>query len=204
MKKAIRTLVALSLVINILSSCSVGKNAISGQQEGIIRNSNTGSGCYVQIKDGSTRDFTSIKMVTGVFKTPYLLADGKEIIEPADIIAYKNEELYAVSPLLLTSKKKSFVAVKTLPGFAVKIVSGKINVYHRKFYNGSNTVDEYFIQDGDDGFIVSYTKDLLKGLLKEDAKAMAFLNSNSKVTPKSSKIVMAIELYNNGQLITKN
>ena len=133
-----------------------------------------------------------------------MLGDNKEVIDGKDIIAYQNHKHYAVSSQILTSTKKSVVAAQTLPGFAVKVVSGKLNVYCRKYYNGTNTTDEYFLQHGDDGYIVSYTKDVLKSIIKEDNKALEYFNSKAKVTPKIKKVLAVVEIYNSGQMMTKN
>ncbi len=119
-------------------------------------------------------------------------------------MAYQNTRHYAVAAKILTSTKNGKVAVETLPGFAVKVLSGKVNVYSRKYYNGGNTAEEYFLQNGNDGYIVAYSKDVLKSMLKEDTKALEFFNSKTKVSPKSKKLLTAVQMYNNGQLITKN
>ena len=103
-------------------------------------------------------------------------------------MAYQNEKHYAVTAKVLTSTKDGRVAVETLPGFAVKVLSGKLNVYCRKFYNGGNTVEEYFLQHGNDGYIVAYSKEVLKDMLKEDAKALEFFNSKAKAITKIEKI----------------
>ena len=160
--------------------------------------------CFVQMNDGSIKQYGSLKLVTGVLKTPHLLADDKVIINSKDIMAYQSNRHYAVAAKILTSTKKGYVAVETLPGFAVKVISGKLNVYSRKYYNGANTVDEYFLQSGNDGYIIAYTKDVLKSILKEDAKALEYFNSKSKVLPKSKKLFATVEMYNNSQMVTKN
>jgi hypothetical protein len=41
-------------------------------------------------------------------------------------------------------------------------------------------------------------------MLKEDAKALAYFNSKSKPSSKSKKILVAVEMYNNTQMVTKN
>ena len=158
----------------------------------------------MQLNDGTITQFTTLKLVTGVLSTPHLLGDGKVVINAKDIIAYQNEKHYAVTSKILTSKKSAAVAVETLPGFAVKVLSGKVNVYCRKYYNGANTADEYFLQNGNDGHIIAFSKDVLKSMLKEDTKALEFFNSKTKVSPRSKKILTAVEMYNTGQLMTKN
>jgi hypothetical protein len=198
---AIAVLVSTTILLN---SCSVSKNSIDQLQAALINTNETSTTCFVQLNDGSIKQFTTLKLVTGVLTTPHLLGDGKVVINAKEIIAYQNDKQYAVSAKILTSKKTANVSVETLPGFAVKVISGKLNVYCRKFYNGTNTSDEYFLQNGNDGYIVAYSKDVLKSMLKEDINATAFFNSKSKVSPKSKKILTAVEIFNKGQLMTKN
>ena len=126
------------------------------------------------------------------------------MINAKDIIAYQNNKHYAVSSKILTSTKSANVSAETLPGFAVKVLSGKLNVYCRKYYNGSNTTDEYFLQNGSDGYIVSYSKEMMKSMLKEDTKASEYFNNKTKESSKSKKILTAVEMYNTGQMMTKN
>jgi hypothetical protein len=77
-------------------------------------------------------------------------------------------------------------------------------VYSRKYYNGGNTREEYFLQNGNEGYIVAYSKAVLISMLKEDTKALEYFNSRSKISPRSKKLLVAVQMYNNGQLITKN
>jgi hypothetical protein len=162
------------------------------------------SGCFVQLNNGSFKQFSTLKLVTGILKTPHLLADGKDIINAKDIIAYQNSMHYAVSPKILSGLRSGLVSVETLPGFAVKIMSGKLNVYSRKYYNGANTAEDYFLQSGNDGLIISYSKKALNSLLKEDAKSSEFFNSKIKALSGSKRILAAVKLYNSGQLMTRN
>jgi hypothetical protein len=198
---AIAVLVSTGILLN---SCAVSKNSIAQQQTETKTVNETSAGCFVQMNDGSIKQFTTLKLVTGVLTTPHLLGDGKVVINSKEIIAYQNDKHYAVSAKILTSKKSANVSVETLPGFAVKVLSGKLNVYCRKYYNGASTSDEYFLQNGNDGYIIAYSKDVLKTMLKEDAKASEFFNSKAKVSPKAKKILTAVEMYNSSQLMTKN
>ena len=188
----------------LATSCAVSKNSIN-QQQTILKNANeTSASCFIQLNDGSIRQFATLKLVTGILTTPHLLGDGKVVINAKEIISYQNDKQYAVSAKILTSKKSGNVSVETLPGFAVMVLSGKLNVYCRKYYNGTNTTDEYFLQNGNDGYIVVYSKDFLKSMLNQDINASAFFNSKSKVSPKSKKMLTAVEIFNKGQLMTKN
>ena len=204
MKKLIPAIAVLLCTAILLNSCAVSKNSITQQITTATKTNDASTTCFVQLNDGTIKQFTTLKLVTGVLTTPHLLGDGKIVINAKEIIAYQNDRQYAVSSKILTSKKSGSVSAETLPGFAVKVLSGKLNVYCRKYYNGANTADEYFLQNGSDGYIVAYTKDVLKSMLKDDINASSFFNSKAKVSPMSKKILAAVEIYNKGQMMTKN
>lgn len=185
----------------LLNSCAVSRNSIALDK---VKNVTDGpASCFVKLNDGTIKQFTTLKLVTGVLTTPHLLGDDKVVINSKDIIAYQNNKHYAVSSKILTSTKSANVSVETLPGFAVKVLSGKLNVYSRKYYNGTATADEYFLQSGNDGYIIAYSKTVLKSLLKEDAKALEYFNSKTKISPKAKKLLTAVEMYNRGEFISK-
>lgn len=204
MKKANMYVAAICSTIISLTACTTGKNAISNQKADIGNTDESSASAYVQFNDGTIKQYSNLKLVTGVFTTPHLLADNKETINPNDIMAYQDKGHYAVASKVLTSKKDSRVAVDALPGFAVKVVSGKLNVYTRKYFNGANAVEEYFLQNEADGYIIAYSKEVLKSMLKDDAKALEYFNGKVKISPKSKKILTAVEMYNHIQLVTKN
>jgi hypothetical protein len=204
MKNFIPAVAVLLSTTILANSCAVSNNSVAPQNSAVQNVNEASATCFVQLNDGSIKQFSTLKLVTGVFATPHLLGDGKAVINSKDIIAYQNDKHYAVSSKILTSTKSATVSVETLPGFAVKVVSGKLNVYCRKFYNGANSTNEYFLQDGSDGYIVSYTKDVLISMLKDDMNATAFFKSKTKVSPTSKKMLTAVEIYNKGQMMTKN
>lgn len=204
MKKLFPATAVLLCTAVLLNSCAVGKNSVTQQITTEINTNEVSTTCFVQLNDGSIKQFTTLKLVTGVLTTPHLLGDGKTVINAKEIIAYQNEKHYAVSSKILTSKKSGNVSAETLPGFAVKVLSGKLNVYCRKYYNGASTSDEYFLQNGSDGYIVAYTKEVLKSMLKDDINASSFFNSKTRVLPMSKKILTAVEIYNKTQMMTKN
>jgi hypothetical protein len=111
---------------------------------------------------------------------------------------------YAVSQKEFTTAKPSHVAVEALPGFAVRIAKGKINVYSLKYYNGHNTTEKFFLQSGDEGKIVAYNPELMNELLKDNNDAYSFFNENSKGTALSKKLLISVEMYNTSRYISKN
>lgn len=204
MKNIIPAIAVLFCAATLLNSCATGKNAVTSLNPAIENTDNHVATCFVQLNDGSIKQFSSLKLVTGLFTTPHLLADDKLVINAKDIKAYQDNKRYAVSAKQLKSKKDGYVSSEALPGFAVKLLSGKLNVYGRKYYNGANSVDEYFLQEGNDGHIIAYSRNVLRDMLKEDTKALEYFNSRSKGSSKSKKLIAAVEMYNNNQLLTKN
>lgn len=204
MKKRLPALTAVCSLLILFNSCSTGKSTVDRNKSETSFSNPLPSGCFVEWNDGTIKHYSSLKLVTGILITPHLVADQKQVIHSGDILAYQDKGQYAVSSKRLTSSKKALVAAEVLPGFAVKLVSGKLNVYSRKYYNGANTAHEYFLQHGEDASIVAYSKDVLKSMLKEDKKALDYFNSNSKLSPESKKILTTVEMYNNSQFITRN
>lgn len=201
MKTMITAFAILLCGITLLNSCAVSKNSIALDK---VKNVTEGpASCFIQLNDGTIKQFTTLKLVTGILTQPHLLGDGKIVIHSKEIIAYQNNKHYAVSSKILTSTKSANISVETLPGFAVKVLSGKLNVYCRKYYNGSNATNEYFLQSGNDGYIIAYSKEVMKDMIKEDAKALEYFNSKTKISPSSKKLLMAAELYNKGEFFSK-
>ncbi len=204
MKKSIPALALLCIISLVFNACSVSQNAVANAPEPEKANPAAAS-CYVVKTDGSTQQYSTLKLVTGVLVTPHLLADGKTVIESKDVMAYQDGRRFAVSQKLLKTSKTSYVAVETLPGFAVRIARGKLNIYSRKYYNGNTAVTEYFLQSGDEGEIVSYSPAAMKELIKDNTAAVDYYNSKVKVSPKSKKLLVTADMYNNpGQYISKN
>jgi hypothetical protein len=158
---------------------------------------------FVKKKDGTVEYYQTLKLVKGVFKAPHLLADGKTKIEAKDIIAYQNDQHFAISQETFAGGKKSFVAVETLPGFAIRISKGKMNVYCKKFYNGRAAVDEFYLQLGDEGSILPYSADLMTSMISNNNEALSYFSANPEEML-TKKIQIVADLYNNSALITKN
>jgi hypothetical protein len=202
-----KTITSIAVLISttiLINACSVSKNSIDQPQTVLKTVDESSATCFVQLNDGTIQKFTSLKLVTGFFTTPHLLGDGKVVLNSKEIVAYQDSKQYAVSSRILTSKKSGSVSVETLPGFAVKVLSGKLNVYCRKYYNGANTADEYFLQNGNEGQIIAYSKDAFKNMIKDDINASAFFNAKTKGSSRSKQILTAVEIYNKGQMMTKN
>ncbi|HSN62515.1 MAG TPA: hypothetical protein VLR49_16375, partial [Ferruginibacter sp.] len=158
MKKNLFNLLLLLGNIALLNACSTVNKVQPDKEADITISREKSSDCFIQKRDGSIVHFSSLKLVTGILITPHLLADGKIIIKSADITAYQNEDHYAISQEKLESSHRSKVAVDALPGFAVRIAKGSLNVYCKKYFNGAKAVDEVFLQYGDDGRILPYSE----------------------------------------------
>ena len=203
MKTNVPYLKAIACLLLLLNSCTVTKNSIE-QYNAPIEDPKKEILCFVQMKDGTVKNYSTLKLITGVFKTPHLLADGNTIIKAEEIKAYQNKEHYAVSQKEFTDAKQSYVAKDALPGFAVRIAAGKINVYSLKFYNGHNTTEKLFLQAGDDGQIAACTTELMSELVKDNNDAYAFFNDKNKTAILTKKILATVEIYNTPGDVSKN
>lgn len=159
--------------------------------------------CFVQKKDGTIQHYSSLKMVTGIFTSPYLLADGNIKIKAADIKAYQDAEHYAISQKYLENGHQSKVAIDALPGFAIRIVSGHISVFCKKYFNGAKAIDELFIQSGEDGKILPYSPELVLEMVKDHQDILKILNSKDNKTL-TERLLAVAEIYNQQHLLTKN
>ena len=156
------------------------------------------------MNDGTIKEYKSLKLVTGAFNTPYLLADGKIKIKASQIIAYQNKDHYAISQKTFSSGKMTHVATETLPGFAVRTVKGRLNVYCKKYFNGQVAVDEFFLQAGNEGRIQPYSTELMNQLVKDNSEAFTFFNSKNFKGRLPEKLHATAQMYNGGAFITKN
>ena len=168
--------VAVLTAVTMLTSCATSSITKEERKTAIASSREQNTCCFVKLNDGTVKEYGSLKLVTSPFATPFLLADDKIKIKPADIIAYQNKEHYAISQKTFCCGRKSKVAVETLPGFAIRTVKGKLNVYCKKYYNGQATVDEYFLQAGMNGEIKAYSPELMNSLVKDNPEAYNLFN----------------------------
>jgi hypothetical protein len=204
-KKFTLFMILLSAVSGMFSCAVSTSSTLQPENEpgNYTAKENTNS-CYVVLKDGSRQQYNSLKLVTGVFTLPHLLADGRTKIPASDIIAYQDARHYAVSQEHFINGRKSRSAVEALPGFAVRIAKGKLNIYSKKYYNGSGSSEELYIQVGDEGAIVAFTPELMNTLLRDHPEAFNFFNSRKMNSPVSKKLQATAELFNKEPLLSKN
>lgn len=202
MKKSVPSLTALLCLIFFFNFYALSKNAI--EKKPGVETPKEALSCFVELKNGSIKQYTSLELVTGVFKIPHLLADGKIVIKSDEIMAYQNKEHYAISQKKINNLKPSKVAVDALPGFAIRVAKGKLNVYSLKYYNGHNTTHKFYLQAGEDGEILLYTPELLNELVKDSNEAYSYFNDKNKDAATPNKLLATIDIYNNSKLISKN
>lgn len=188
-----------------MMSCAVSASSAQGENDWDGKPvKETAATCFVILKDGTRHYYHTLRLVTGVFTSPHLLGDGHTKIAASSITAYQDEENYAVSQEGFINGRKSKVAVDVLPGFAVRIAQGKLNIYSKKYYNGAGTSEELYIQSGPDGAIIAYTPELLNTLLRGHSGAFNFFNSRKNMAPVSKKLQATAELYNREEMLSKN
>jgi hypothetical protein len=205
--KKITTILLLSsslLMIIVLTSWSSVKTKVSSNSTLTSLPEEYSGRVFVKFKDGRICLYQSLKLVKGAFTSPHLLADNKLRINPSEILAYQNEDHYAVSQLLIEDGKKSTISIETLPGFAVRLIEGKLNLYCKKYYNGNSAVDEYFVQLGKDGKILSYSPELLKTLLADDSETLSYFENSLKNKRDLTLLSQTALLYNKTLLLNES
>ena len=206
MKTNIIYLIIISICVALLvNSCATGKNSVVIPQPVTEKQTDDvaskKSDCYIVMNDGTVRKYHKLKLVTGILSTPYLLADGEAKILPTDIIAYKDANFYAISQREFFYSSKTLVAKNVLPGFAVRELKGDVNVYSLQYFNGSNTYKKFFLQKGNDGTIMPYSKQLLKDYAINNMEVKNFI---TKKKAKQKNLIAVVENYNNAISVSKN
>jgi len=204
MKKITFASIAAVSAVIMLASCSSTNLAKTSRLAQYHASKEIGVTPFVKMKDGSIVYYKTLELVKGAFVTPHLLADGNTRIFADDVLAYQNQDHYAVSQSTFSSGRKSFLAVETLPGFAVRMTKGKINIYCKKFFNGHVAVDEFFIQSNRDGQIYTYSVDLMKVLIQDNEQALAYFNETQTDKNISKTLKTTAEIYNNAMVVSSN
>jgi hypothetical protein len=204
MKRKLSGIPVLLSAVILFTACSTSNLAQTDRSSKIKKQKETAAGCYIVKKDGSIQNYSSLKLVTGIFVSPHLLADGKLKISGDDIKAYQNHNHYAISQEYFESGHRSKVAVEALPGFAVRIAKGSLNIYCKKFFNGAKAVDELFVQSGEEGKILPYSEALVQNIVKDHQAVLDILNSDDKNMSLTQKLQAVAEVYNQEHLISKN
>lgn len=190
--------VLLSIIsLPLLQSCSNSRAVAYERKEALYFSREAApSTCFVQYADGSIANYKSLKLVTSIYKSPHLLADGKTRIYPYEIVAYQNDKHYAISSNGFSyGGHKGNIATETLPGFAVRISTGRLNVYVKKYKENSKVMDEYYLQEGD-GQILAYSPELMDALIKNNSEALDFYNNHKKHIKLTKELKLTAKIYN--------
>lgn len=183
-----------------LFSCSAGRNTLSRKQQ-LQEAREPNLGCFVLLNDGTLTSYKTLKMKTGVFITPYLLADGKIKIEGSEVEAYQTNEYFAISQQG-DEASHSKIAKECLPGFAVRIARGKLNLYDRICLHSDTGNRDYFIQVGNGSPIYDYSPELMNAVIKYHYEAYNYFN-NTQRAKLATKIITATDIFNNEPSFTR-
>jgi hypothetical protein len=163
-----------------------------------------GRNCFVQYNNGLFKNFKSLVLIRGIGQSPHLLADKQIRIYTDDIICYQNEDHFALSADgFLKGGHNSKIASETLPGFAVRIMKGKLNIYVKKYKSGPRVVDEFFFQGGNQREVIVYTPDLMESLIRKMPQALEFYNEYKKQLPKTKELIATAHIFNHTYLASK-
>ena len=204
MKKRLHQSAWLVCMLFGLHSCSTNSISQSQKKAEKLHSKDETVACYVELNDGTIKEYKTLRLVTSPFSTPYLLADGKTKYKASDIKAYQNKEHYAISQRSFIAGRKTHVATETLPGFAVRIIKGRLNVYSKKYVNGQFAVDEYYLQIGKNGMIQPYTEELMSALVKDNTEAYWFFTNTGFKSHMPEKLKTTAKMYNGEQYMTRN
>jgi hypothetical protein len=187
----------------LLNSCAVNKIHTVNKRSG-TRSAKELNKIFVRKNNGSFVYYQSLKVECAPFTTPHLLADGKIKIKASDILAYQTEDYFAISQSVFADGRKSFVTKNALPGFAIRVVKGSLNVYAKKYYNGLAAVDEYYIQSGENGRIFMYSPERMQTLISGHEEALSYFNDQSENTAVSTKLRKTAEIFNSNSSLSIN
>jgi len=204
MKNVIIAILGSACLSILGSSCSTNKFVCMYKSNVMHANETSKSVSFVKLKNGKTVFYNKLEIVKGVFTAPHLLANGSIKIKPSEIEAYQIEDHYAVSQKFIMNGHKSAVAVDALPGFAKRVVKGKLNVYCKKYFNGRFATDEFFLQSENDIRIYLYTPELFKKMIEDDEVASNYYKKETIDVDPSEKITTTAKMYNQAFYMTRN
>lgn len=194
MKITVPTVLLFNLLI--LNACSNTKQVSMDRKYALQTSKVKSSECFVEMADGTIKNYTSLKLITSIYQSPHLLADGKQKIYPHEILSYQNKEHFAVNASGFSiGGHKSNIATETLPGFAVRIASGRLNVYVKKYKMNGLVKDEYYLQEGS-GQVLAYTPELMDALIKNSPEALDFFNNNRKNIKLTKQLKLTATIFN--------
>ncbi|MEO7523370.1 MAG: hypothetical protein ABIT58_04710 [Ferruginibacter sp.] len=196
MNKTVPFIVVLGSTVLVLTSCK-STMATENRKMALRESKVAVAGCFVEMKDGTIKNYSRLQLMTSVYRAPHLLADGGIKIDAAEILAYQSRKHYAINASGFSyGGHKSNIATETLPGFAVRIATGHLNVYIKKFKANGKVMDEYFLQENE-GQVLVYTPELMSALVKNSPEALAFFNNHKKRLKLTRELKLTARIYNN-------
>jgi hypothetical protein len=195
--KTYKLLYAVPLgAVLFFSSCATSKVASFQQQLETKVSKEPTERPFVKFTDGRIEEFKSLEIRRGAFIAPHLVADGSRKIKTSDIVAYQTADHFAIDQNQLSGGRKSLVSVDALPGFAIRVAKGKLNLYCKKFYNGNAAVKEYFIQQGAEGKIYVYSPEVFQLMIENNPEALGVFNNNDKSVAFEQKLMQIADIVN--------
>lgn len=179
--KTFNAFILLGLLSITLNSCSVHKNL---SEVSMLENENDYikvSSDFVELKNGEKIYFNDLRLVKGLFRAPHVLGDQTHRFLGSELNAYQIDGVYAISEKQIENGHKSKLAIDALPAFATRVVTGNLNVYVKKYFNGRSAVKEFFVQSGATGKIYVYSPETLKLVMDDKSYDLNDLDNSSLV-----------------------
>ena len=179
--KTVNAFILLGLLSLTLNSCSVHKNL---SELSMLENENDYfkvATDFVELKNGEKIYFNELKLVKGLFRAPHVLGDQSHKFLGSELKAYQIDGVYAISEKQIENGHKSKLAIDALPGFAKRVVTGNLNVYSKKYFNGRAAIEEFFVQSGEQGKIFVYSPETLKAIMENKSVESLDLDHSSLV-----------------------
>ena len=203
--------IAVAIISLLFISCSF-KQFKSRREDAVNARENL-SECFVEFRDGTIKKYTTLefKISMRAFQSPkknpqYLLADGKEKIEPVDVVKYQTKNYYAILARELNTFPKLTKTTEALLGFAIRMEKGKINLYYMGYTENGLFAEKdrnnegksvqfygYYLQKNNGGSFVSYTDKLLREYVKDNPAVYA---KASKKIFKTQDFINLVKMYN--------
>jgi len=210
MKKSNTNVCKTLLVLLVFSSCFGASKLQKSRNENIVASRDQLAENFVQYNNGEIKKFNSLKVdgsvkVFSYKKMPVLVGDNQEKIEIDSIVSYQTKDYYAKKILNHRWMHYWPSAESTLLGFGQRVIKGKISVYFEQHqenadntYNGRGSqrteVYTYYMQKGDNGAVIEFTKKSLREIVKDNS--IAFEKSQKKKF-QFEDFIDVIKTYNN-------
>ncbi len=188
-------MLAILCVTISLNACMPIKNSVDGIMPA-KSTTNTKDDCFVQMADGTIKNYTNLQLINSRVTDAHLLADDSVVITPNQIKAYQDKKSYAVAHKVFKASNPKSITVNTMPGFAVRIAKGKLNIYVAKYNDGIKTTEVYFLQFGDEEEIKTYVPQTMNQMLRDNNEAFNFFNDHNSDNNLYKTLIATANMYN--------